>query len=93
VVHRVIPLAIVSDPLPTAVYRNIACQELSNHQLEKQTAMRTHGCEEPTCELTEGRRVYYLHAGAWPVSLLTNLPQKAASLQLVAIVTCRLRKH
>lgn len=55
--------------------------------------MPTSGCEEPEGELVEGRRIYYLHAGAWPVSLLTNLLQKAASLQLAAIVTCRLRKH
>ncbi len=53
----------------------------------------TSGCEEPEGELTEGRPIYYLHAGAWPVSLLTNLLQKAASLQSTAIVTCRLRKH
>ena len=53
----------------------------------------TSGCEDPEDEPVEGRRIYYLHAGARPVSLLTNLLQKAASLQLAAIVTCRLRKH
>jgi hypothetical protein len=57
---------------------------------EKQIRVRTSGCDE---RKGGGRRIYYLHAGAWHVSLLTNLLQKAASLQLAAIVTCRLRKH
>jgi hypothetical protein len=64
-----------------------------NNQLEKQIILPTSGCEDPEDEPVEGRRIYYLHAGARPVSLLTNLLQKAASLQLAAIVTCRLRKH
>lgn len=94
VTHLVAPLSrLVGDPLPTAFHHSIACREFPNNQLEKQIITPTSGCEEPERELTEGGRIYYLHAGAWPVSLLTNLLQKAASLQLAAIVTCRLRKH
>jgi hypothetical protein len=84
---------LIGDPLPTAFHHSSARREFPNNQLEKQIITPTSGCEEPEGELMEGRRIYSLHAGAWPVFLLTNLLQKAASLQLAAIVTCRLRKH
>ena len=82
----------VGDSLSTAFHRRIARQEFFV-VINLRIIMKYHGCEEPGDELAEGRHIYYLHAGVSPVSLLTNLLQKAASLQLAAIVTCRLRKH
>jgi hypothetical protein len=42
--------------------------------------MRIKGREEPRSELAKNRRVYNPHAGTSPVSLVTNLLQKAACL-------------